>query len=81
MTKALTEADGPSWREKLPPIPTVPLAVREKFARQAADNASQPKAAPQQNGIKQTGKPGAETFVLFLISNKEVADRIANFVC
>ncbi|XP_013879418.1 mitochondrial import receptor subunit TOM34 [Austrofundulus limnaeus] len=67
MTKALTEADGPSWREKLPPIPTVPLSVREKFAQKAAGDATQPKATqpkatqpkamPQQNGIKQTGKP------------------------
>lgn len=36
MTKALAEADGPSWREKLPPIPTVPLSVREKLAQQVA---------------------------------------------
>uniref|UniRef100_A0A3Q2FLC1 Translocase of outer mitochondrial membrane 34 n=1 Tax=Cyprinodon variegatus TaxID=28743 RepID=A0A3Q2FLC1_CYPVA len=41
MTKALTEADGPSWREKLPPIPTVPLSVREKLAQQAAANQAQ----------------------------------------
>ncbi|KAJ0023482.1 hypothetical protein NQD34_003381 [Periophthalmus magnuspinnatus] len=41
MTKALTEADGPSWREKLPPIPTVPLSVREKLNQQPA--------SPQQN--------------------------------
>lgn len=60
MTKALTEADGPSWREKLPPIPTVPLAVREKFAQKAADSATPPNATPQQNGIKQTGKPGVQ---------------------
>ncbi|XP_017284715.1 mitochondrial import receptor subunit TOM34 [Kryptolebias marmoratus] len=57
MTKALTEADGPSWREKLPPIPTVPLSMREKFHQQAAGNAMQPPAAPQHNGIKQTGRP------------------------
>jgi len=66
MTKALTEADGPSWREKLPPIPTVPLSVREKLANQSAANAAQPnqpnqpnqpKPAPQQNGTKQTNKP------------------------
>ncbi|KAM7401593.1 hypothetical protein PAMP_016898 [Pampus punctatissimus] len=48
MTKALTEADGPSWREKLPPIPTVPLSVREKLAQQPA---------PQQNGTTQRNKP------------------------
>ncbi|XP_030636820.1 mitochondrial import receptor subunit TOM34 [Chanos chanos] len=51
MTKALSEVDGPSWREKLPPIPTVPMAVKEKWAQTAS-------AAPttQQNGIKD--KPG-----------------------
>lgn len=58
MTKALTEADGPSWREKLPPIPTVPLSVREKLAQTAASSATtQPKPTPQQNGTKQTSKP------------------------
>uniref|UniRef100_A0A669EHF0 Translocase of outer mitochondrial membrane 34 n=1 Tax=Oreochromis niloticus TaxID=8128 RepID=A0A669EHF0_ORENI len=36
MTKALTETDGPSWREKLPPIPTVPLSVKEKLAQMSA---------------------------------------------
>ncbi|KAJ0068965.1 hypothetical protein NL108_015441, partial [Boleophthalmus pectinirostris] len=49
MTKALTEADGPSWREKLPPIPTVPLSVREKLNQQPA--------SPQQNN-KKTNNPG-----------------------
>lgn len=49
MTKALTEADGPSWREKLPPIPTVPLSVREKLNQQPASPASP--ASPQQNSI------------------------------
>lgn len=45
-TKALTEVDGPSWREKLPPIPTVPLSVREKLSQQPASPAS-----PQQNNL------------------------------
>ncbi|XP_039971763.1 mitochondrial import receptor subunit TOM34 [Xiphias gladius] len=53
MTKALTEADGPSWREKLPPIPTVPLSVREKLAQQTTANAAKPNPAPQQNGTRQ----------------------------
>ncbi|KAM4588620.1 mitochondrial import receptor subunit TOM34 [Odontesthes bonariensis] len=73
MTKALTDADGPSWREKLPPIPSVPLSVREKLAQNAATNAApqqqkpapqqqkpapqQQKPAPQQNGVKKTNKP------------------------
>ncbi|XP_069025744.1 mitochondrial import receptor subunit TOM34 isoform X1 [Embiotoca jacksoni] len=56
MTKALTEADGPAWREKLPPIPTVPLSVKEKLARQAA-GAPQPNPTPQHNGTRQTNKP------------------------
>lgn len=57
MTKALTEADGLSWREKLPPIPTVPLSVREKLVRQTAANAAQPNPTPKQNGTRQTNKP------------------------
>ncbi|XP_012724992.2 mitochondrial import receptor subunit TOM34 [Fundulus heteroclitus] len=58
MTKALTEADGPSWREKLPPIPTVPLSVRERLAQQAAGGSPQPNpAAALQNGIKRADKP------------------------
>lgn len=35
MTKALTEMDGPSWREKLPPIPTVPMSVKANFLQTA----------------------------------------------
>ncbi|XP_041810595.1 mitochondrial import receptor subunit TOM34 [Chelmon rostratus] len=58
MTKALTEADGLSWREKLPPIPTVPLSVREKLAQKTPANAAQPNPTPQQNGTPtQTSKP------------------------
>ncbi|XP_076027137.1 mitochondrial import receptor subunit TOM34 [Genypterus blacodes] len=48
MTKALTEADGLSWREKLPPIPNVPLAVREKLTKPTS---------PQQNGMAKTHTP------------------------
>ncbi|XP_010901460.2 mitochondrial import receptor subunit TOM34 [Esox lucius] len=33
MTKCLTEVDGLSWRDKLPPIPTVPMAVKEKLSQ------------------------------------------------
>ncbi|TKS71835.1 Mitochondrial import receptor subunit TOM34 [Collichthys lucidus] len=70
MTKALTEADGLSWREKLPPIPTVPLSVREKLTQKTTASAApqpnpapqqnpapQPNPAPQQNGTKQPTKP------------------------
>ncbi|KAF5901754.1 mitochondrial import receptor subunit TOM34, partial [Clarias magur] len=53
MTKALTEMDGPSWREKLPPIPTVPMPIKEKFLRTATPTVT----APQNNqtGNKQMG--------------------------
>ncbi|XP_026163427.1 mitochondrial import receptor subunit TOM34 isoform X2 [Mastacembelus armatus] len=57
MTKALTEADGLSWREKLPPIPTVPLSVREKLMQQTSANTAKQNPASQQNGIKETKKP------------------------
>ncbi|XP_016367751.1 mitochondrial import receptor subunit TOM34-like [Sinocyclocheilus rhinocerous] len=57
MTKALTDIDGPSWREKLPPIPTVPMSVKESLA-QAASSAS----SPQQNSVIDNKKkaPGPE---------------------
>ncbi|XP_040058982.1 mitochondrial import receptor subunit TOM34 [Gasterosteus aculeatus] len=57
MTKALTEADGPSWREKLPPIPTVSLSDREKLSQKSTANAAQPNPTPKQNGTRQTNKP------------------------
>lgn len=53
MTKALTEADGPSWREKLPPIPTVPLSVKEKLSQAAV---TPPASADQQNGNTQQSR-------------------------
>ncbi|KAF4083589.1 hypothetical protein AMELA_G00143680 [Ameiurus melas] len=47
MTKALTEMDGPDgWREKLPPIPTVPMSVKENFLRTTK---STPTAQPNNN--------------------------------
>lgn len=57
MTKALTEKDGPSWREKLPPIPTVPMSVTESLARAASSTPS-----PQQNSTIDNNKkaPGPE---------------------
>ncbi|XP_034441595.1 mitochondrial import receptor subunit TOM34 [Hippoglossus hippoglossus] len=56
MSKALTEADGPSWREKLPPIPTVPLSIREKLTQQSPNNILIPTPAPQQNGSREAKK-------------------------
>lgn len=68
MTKVLTETDGPSWREKLPPIPTVPMSVKEKLLQPTAaatSPATTPTPAPaqstasktQQNGVKEKDKP------------------------
>lgn len=54
MTKALTEADGASWREKLPPIPTVPLAVRQKLGQQVTGSSA------EVNGARRMDKPGEE---------------------
>lgn len=68
MTKALTEADGLSWREKLPPIPTVPLSVREKLTQKATATSPQPNPTPQQNGTKQTNKPGEKSYVSVALS-------------
>lgn len=70
MTKALTEADGLSWREKLPPIPTVPLAVREKLSQKTSGGATQPKATAEQNNTRQTNKPGEMSF--FILTGKSV---------
>ncbi|KAF7711368.1 mitochondrial import receptor subunit TOM34 [Silurus meridionalis] len=53
MTKALTEIDGPSWREKLPPIPTVPMPVKEKFLQTA--NSTVTAQQSRINGSKQVG--------------------------
>lgn len=59
MTKALTDTDGPSWREKLPPIPTVPLSVREKLNQQTASPSS---SIPANNsGPSEKDKKKAQT--------------------
>ncbi|XP_051563296.1 mitochondrial import receptor subunit TOM34-like [Myxocyprinus asiaticus] len=57
MTKVLIDIDGPSWREKLPPIPTVPMSVKESLA-QSTSLAS----TSQQNGMIENKKkvPGPE---------------------
>ena len=64
MSKALTEADGPSWREKLPPIPTVPLSIREKLGQQTPNNILKPTPAPQQNGSREAKKKGEDIYLL-----------------
>lgn len=67
MTKVLTEMDGLSWREKLPPIPTVPMAVKEKLLQSTATataSAPAPARNAQQNGVKEKDKPGIHCFFL-----------------
>lgn len=56
MSKALTDMDGPSWREKLPPIPTVPLAVKEKLLQ--ATSPTTP--TTQQNGIMENSNQSSK---------------------
>ncbi|NXC71061.1 TOM34 protein, partial [Anhinga anhinga] len=50
MTKALLEKDGVNWRQKLPPIPTVPISAQMRWsvpsARAPRENAP-PATAPQ----------------------------------
>ncbi|NWT00393.1 TOM34 protein, partial [Mionectes macconnelli] len=54
MTKALLEKDGVNWRQKLPPIPTVPLSAQTRWSvpSPGAPGANAPPAAAPQ------GKPG-----------------------
>lgn len=56
MAMALTDMDGPSWREKLPPIPTVPMHVKEKIIQAANSNV-------KQNGIKERSDESKKMFV------------------
>ncbi|KAL0978852.1 hypothetical protein UPYG_G00176580 [Umbra pygmaea] len=54
MTKCLTEVDGLSWREKLPPIPTVPMAVKEMLTRSTNQQ-------PQHNGSVEKNTSGDDS--------------------
>ncbi|NXH48389.1 TOM34 protein, partial [Dicaeum eximium] len=50
MTKALLEKDGVNWRQKLPPIPTVPVAAQTRWSipsAQAPGANTPPATAPQ----------------------------------
>ncbi|KAM4612744.1 mitochondrial import receptor subunit TOM34 isoform 1-T3 [Polymixia lowei] len=59
MTKVLSDMDGPSWREKLPALPTVSLAVREKMVQQARQTAG-PQVPTQHNGNTHTPAPSEQ---------------------
>ncbi|XP_041080349.1 mitochondrial import receptor subunit TOM34-like [Polyodon spathula] len=52
MTQALTEQDGPSWREKLPPIPTISLSDHERLAEADAKAQGDRFSTAPQNGTK-----------------------------
>ncbi|XP_062498224.1 mitochondrial import receptor subunit TOM34 [Pezoporus occidentalis] len=54
MTKALLEKDGVNWRQKLPPIPTVPISAQTRWSAPAgAPGANTPPAtAPQREPDK-----------------------------
>lgn len=57
MTKALLEKDGVNWREKLPPIPTVPISAQKRWS---APSAAAP-AADAPPGSTPQGHPGEST--------------------
>ncbi|NXX67486.1 TOM34 protein, partial [Spizella passerina] len=53
MTKALLEKDGVNWRQKLPPIPTVPVSAQTRWSvpsAQAPGANTAPAAAPRGEG-------------------------------
>ncbi|NWR33751.1 TOM34 protein, partial [Tachuris rubrigastra] len=57
MTKALVEKDGVNWRQKLPPIPTVPFSAQTRWSVPSPGHPganTSPATAPQ-------GKPGGST--------------------
>ncbi|KFZ69502.1 Mitochondrial import receptor subunit TOM34, partial [Podiceps cristatus] len=49
MTKALLEKDGVNWRQKLPPIPTVPISAQTRWSipSAGAPGANTPATAPR----------------------------------
>ncbi|XP_055669693.1 mitochondrial import receptor subunit TOM34 [Falco peregrinus] len=47
MTKALLEKDGVNWRQKLPPIPAVPISAQTRWSVPSAGANTPPAAAPQ----------------------------------
>ncbi|XP_027601661.1 mitochondrial import receptor subunit TOM34 [Pipra filicauda] len=56
MTKALLEKDGVNWRQKLPPIPTVPVSAQTRWSvpSPGAPGANTPPAAAPQGKPDQT---------------------------
>ncbi|XP_018414487.1 PREDICTED: sperm-associated antigen 1 [Nanorana parkeri] len=59
ITKTLIDLDGPSWREKLPPIPSVPVATQIQMQEKATANA---KTSKNIRVASDTGKSAQERF-------------------
>ncbi|NXN22834.1 TOM34 protein, partial [Nycticryphes semicollaris] len=58
MTKALLEKDGVNWRQKLPPIPTVPVSAQMRWS---VPSATAPGASPPPVAAPR-GQPGESKF-------------------
>ncbi|XP_069740560.1 mitochondrial import receptor subunit TOM34-like [Narcine bancroftii] len=50
MRKLLMEKDGNSWRDNLPPLPSVPVALQHKWTPSAPERKEAEKTSIQQNG-------------------------------
>uniref|UniRef100_A0A8C8EBI9 TOM34 protein n=1 Tax=Otus sunia TaxID=257818 RepID=A0A8C8EBI9_9STRI len=49
MTKALLEKDGVNWRQKLPPIPTVPISAQTRWSVPSCESPAAQKGDEQDN--------------------------------
>ncbi|XP_060692539.1 mitochondrial import receptor subunit TOM34-like [Hemiscyllium ocellatum] len=50
MRKYLIDKDGSSWREKLPPVPSVPLSAQQRWGPSAPRNTGEETCMPQNAG-------------------------------
>ncbi|KAF1412462.1 Mitochondrial import receptor subunit TOM34, partial [Spheniscus magellanicus] len=62
MTKALLEKDGVNWRQKLPPIPTVPVSAQMRWSipSAGAPGANTPPATAPRGGPGESTAAGTE---------------------
>ncbi|XP_008933709.1 PREDICTED: mitochondrial import receptor subunit TOM34, partial [Merops nubicus] len=62
MTRALMEKDGVDWRQKLPPIPTVPISAQTRWSVPSAEapGANTPATAPASRGEPDQAAAGTE---------------------
>uniref|UniRef100_A0A8C8VGI1 Mitochondrial import receptor subunit TOM34 n=1 Tax=Pelusios castaneus TaxID=367368 RepID=A0A8C8VGI1_9SAUR len=63
MTKVLVEMDGPQWRQKLPPIPSVPVSAQRRWDCPPAENQeAAPRHKPNESAsLEKQGPPTAGT--------------------